>query len=149
MRRYLILTLVVVLAGILWISGCTTARQDALQRSMYVDDHPEISELTADAILNEQIVIGMSEEQVQVAWGKPVRAESTPEEGVAERWIYGNYFVGGNITSLYFDNDGLLMRYEVNNAKNIAHNGTFSQDGSQAALSRSDADFMMQKGTGP
>jgi outer membrane protein assembly factor BamE (lipoprotein component of BamABCDE complex) len=149
MRRYLILTLIVALAGILWISGCTTAEQGALERSLYVDDHPEISELMADAIINEQVVIGMTEDQVMVAWGKPVRAESTQEEGVAERWIYGNYFVGGNITSLYFDEDGKLARYEVNNQKNLTHNGTISTGGSQAALSRSDADFMMQKGSGP
>jgi hypothetical protein len=115
---------------------------------MYVDDHPEISELTADAILNEQIMIGMTDEQVQMAWGKPVRVESTPEENVSERWIYGNYFVGGNITSLYFDEDGLLARYEVDNQQNHALNGTFSQAGSQEALSRSDADVMMQKGPG-
>jgi outer membrane protein assembly factor BamE (lipoprotein component of BamABCDE complex) len=149
MRRYLILTLIVALAGILWISGCTTAEQGALERSLYVDDHPELSELTADAILNEQIVIGMTEEQVEMAWGKPVRAESTTEEGVAECWIYGNYFVGGNITNLYFDEDGRLTKYEVNDQKTLTHNGTISTGGSQAALSRSDADFMMQKGSGP
>jgi len=136
------------LAGILWISGCTTAEQGALQRSMYVDNHPEISELTADAILNEQIMIGMTDEQVEMAWGKPVRVESTQEENVSERWIYGNYFVGGNITSLYFDEDGLLARYEVDNQENHALNGTFSQAGSQGALSRSNADVMTQKGPG-
>lgn len=147
MRRYLILTLTVMLAGILWISGCTTAEQSAIHRSMYVDDHPELSELTADAILNQQIMIGMTDEQVEMAWGKPGRVESTPEESVAERWIYGNYFVGGNITSLYFDEDGLLARYEVDNQQNHALNGTFSQAGSQAALSRPDG-ALTQKGSG-
>ena len=144
MRRHLILTLTVVLAGILWISGCTTAEQGALQRSMYVDDHPEISELTADAILNEQIMIGMTDEQVEMAWGKPVRVESSPEESVSELWVYGNYFVGGNITSLYFDEEGLLARYEVDNQQNTALNGAYS-GGSQAALSRSEAGFVVEK----
>ena len=148
MRRHLILTLTVILAGILWISGCTTAKQGALQRTMYVDDHPELSELTADAILNEQIMIGMTDEQVEMAWGKPVRVESTPEENVSELWIYGNYFVGGNITSLYFNEDGLLARYEVDNQESHALNGTFSQAGSQGALSRPGGD-LSQKGAGP
>ncbi len=117
MRQRLFLTLAVLFAVALLFGGCSSTNRSAMQRSLYVDQHPEISEQVADAILNGQIMVGMSQEMVQVAWGKPVRMEAVTagNEDVAQHWIYGNYFVGGTITNLYFDSDNVLVRCEVKN----------------------------------
>ena len=127
MRQYLNIFLVVLVAGVL-VSGCATTNQAAVNRALFVDAHPELSELMADAILNGQIMVGMTQDMVSAAWGKPSRVEAIDEEDVVTRWIYGNYFVGGNITHLYFDLDTALVRYEVNSEPTHANNGTVSQD---------------------
>jgi hypothetical protein len=128
MRQYLNLFLVVLMAGVLVLSGCATTNQAAVNRAMFVDAHPELSELMADAILNGQIMVGMTEEMVAAAWGKPTRVEAIEDEDAPTRWIYGNYFVGGNITHLYFGLDKSLVRYEVNYEPTHANNGTVSGD---------------------
>jgi hypothetical protein len=125
MRQYLNIFLVVLVAGVL-VSGCATTNQAAVNRALFVDAHPELSELMADAILNGQIMVGMTGEMVSAAWGKPTRIEAVEENDVATRWIYGNYFVGGNITHLYFDLDNALVRYEVNYEPTHANNGSVS-----------------------
>jgi hypothetical protein len=128
MRQYLNIFLVVLMAGVLVLSGCATTNQAAMNRALFVDAHPELSELMADAILNGQIMVGMNQEMVSAAWGKPSRVEAIEEDDVVTRWIYGNYFVGGNITHLYFGADQALVRYEVNYEPTHANNGTVSQD---------------------
>jgi hypothetical protein len=153
MRQYLNLALVL-LAGVFLIAGCTTSDQAAIKRSLYVDEHPELPEMTAEAILNGQVMVGMTEEMVETAWGKPVRIEPVDKDDgpgdVAMRWIYGNYFVGGNITSLYFTEDGLLARYEVNNEDTHANSGVVSTAGNGTeTLTRSKSDdFLLGKGSG-
>jgi len=147
MRQYLILTLVFSLAGALMFIGCATVNQAAMQRSAYVDAHPELSELMADPINNGQIMVGMTSEMVQVAWGKPVRMETVEAEDAATQWIYGNYFVGGNITSLYFDQDNVLVRYEVNYDQTHANNGTVESNGSPRGT-LTGSDVLLSKGSG-
>jgi len=147
MRQYLILTLVFSLAGAFMVAGCATVNQAALQRSAYVDTHPELSELMAEAINNGQIMVGMSCEMVQVAWGKPVRMEAVDAEDAIVQWIYGNYFVGGNITSLYFDPEGKLVRYEVNYQQTHANNGTVDTQGSPRGTFTG-SDVLLSKGAG-
>jgi hypothetical protein len=143
MRQYLIQTLVVLLAGVLLVAGCTTADQAAMKRSLYVDEHPELPELMAEAILNGQIMVGMTEKMVETAWGKPARIEAvTEQEPVTSRWIYGNYFVGGNITSLYFSEEGLLARYEVDNQQTHTNNGILSE-GAETVRTRSGDEFLL------
>jgi hypothetical protein len=133
MRQYLITFLVVLIAGVL-VSGCATTNQAALNRTLFVDAHPELSELMADAILNGQIMVGMTEEMVSAAWGRPSRVEAVEEDDAVSRWIYGNYFVGGNITHLYFDTDKALVRYEVNYEPTHANNGTVSGNSSETGV---------------
>lgn len=147
MRQYLNLTLVFSLAGAFMLAGCSTVNHAALQRGAYVDAHPELSELMADAITNGQIMVGMNTEMVQIAWGKPVRVESVNAEDASTQWIYGNYFVGGNITSLYFDQDGTLVRYEVNYQQTHANNGTIETKGSPRGTFTG-SDVLLSKGSG-
>lgn len=128
------LTLVVVLAGVLLVAGCATTNHVAMERALYVQQHPDLSEQMADAILNGQIMVGMTKEMVQTAWGKPVRCEAVdctklkpqPEDTITERWIYGNYFVGGTITNLYFDDEGTLVRYEVRDESTHANTSSLT-----------------------
>ena len=99
-------------------------------------------------------MVGMTEEMVETAWGKPVRIEPVDEAGSGDdavRWIYGNYFVGGNITNLYFTKDGLLARYEVNREETHANGGVVSTAGTGTGtetLARSGADVLLGKGSG-
>jgi hypothetical protein len=139
MRQYLVLTLVVTMAGGILVAGCTT-NSASVKRMAYVDEHPELPELMADAITNGQIMVGMTEEMVEVSWGKPARVDDVSEniEDATVQWIYGNYFTGGNITTLFFDEQGTLLRYEVNNAPAHANTGTVETGAtstSQAAVS--------------
>lgn len=112
MRKCLTFIGISLLAGVLF-AGCATTNGALLQREAYVMDHPDLSEVQAEAILAGQIMLGMSEEMVNVAWGSPTRIESVRQDDAVTHWIYGNYFVGGSLTSLYFDLEGQLVRYEV------------------------------------
>lgn len=118
MCRRLLLLVGVLCAGVLLVVGCGTVDTGAQRRALYVDQHPELTDDMVESILNERIAVGMSQEMVTVAWGKPGRVEPVePVEGAdtnfAELWIYGNYFVGGTITNLFFDADKVLVKYEV------------------------------------
>jgi hypothetical protein len=146
MRRYLGFILVAGFAGGILLAGCASTNRAAIERSLYVDKHPTLSEQMAEAILNGQIMVGMTEEMVQVAWGKPVRVEDVSEEEAAKHWIYGNYFVGGTITNLYFDPDGVLLRCEV---KNQTSGATMSQApmADSADKIKAGADGSLQKGS--
>lgn len=148
MRQYLSAALVVLVAGVFLISGCTTTSTAVKNRTFYVDAHPELSEMMAEAILNGQIMVGMSHEMVTASWGNPSRIEAVQEEGVTAHWIYGNYFVGGNITDLFFDAGGKLVRYEVNYEPTHANNGTVSTKGDSPSTLLSGSDGSLTKGTG-
>jgi hypothetical protein len=63
---------------------------------------------------------------VQVAWGKPVHSSQVSELDAVSEWTYGNVFMGGNITNLFFDTAGLLVRYEVNYQPSSANGGNVS-----------------------
>jgi outer membrane protein assembly factor BamE (lipoprotein component of BamABCDE complex) len=149
MRRTFTLALVVLAVVALVAAGCTTVDRAAMKRSLYVDQHPDLPEMMAEAILSGQIMVGMSDEMVQTAWGKPVRVESVQADDAAARWIYGNYFVGGNITSLYFDARGTLVRYEVNYQQAHASNsGTVSPTGKEVPVGTlSGSETLLSKGS--
>ena len=112
-RSPLTVLLLVVLAGLFLLAGCSTAENDARRRMEYVDAHPELSDLLVDTILAEQVQVGMSTEMVEVSWGKPSRVQTLKDEETPTLWVYGNAWVGGPLTSLYFDPEGTLVRYEV------------------------------------
>lgn len=124
MRQNLTICLVVLTASAFLFAGCATTGSTNAKRSMYVDAHPELPEIMAEAILNGQIMVGMTYDMVQAAWGKPSRSEPVQEEDAVTNWIYGNYFVGGTITNLYFDAEGNLVRYEVNHQPTHANSGS-------------------------
>lgn len=145
MRQILTLSLVGMVA--LFVGGCATVDQGAAKRALYVDQHPELPSVMADAIRDGQITVGMTQEMVQVAWGKPVRVQPLSVAEAASEWTYGNYFLGGNITSLYFDTAGLLVRYEVNYQPASASGGNVVKDVEPADyLSGSDGSLSKETG---
>lgn len=115
------------------VSGCATTNRAAQLREAYVVEHPSLTEMQADAILNGRITIGMTEEMVVAAWGVPTRVQPVKdsEDGAQNQWFYGNYFVGGSITGLYFDKAGMLLRFEVSGEPNAANSvsGSLADNG--------------------
>ena len=153
MSQRLTLILVVALAGVFLVTGCATTDRAAQQRNLFVDTHPDLTEQEADAILNGRVMVGMNREMVEVAWGKPVRCEKVDsdklkaevEEEITDLWIYGNYFVGGTITSLYFDEDGQLVRYEVWDQSTNANSSSLSMDKQSAEGVKVGADGSLER----
>lgn len=133
--RYLNLSLVILFVGVFVITGCSSLNRTLMARTLFVDDHPELSEMQADAILNGQIMVGMTHEMVTAAWGKPSRIETIEANDASKQWIYGNYFVGGTITNLFFGFEGQLIRYEVNYEPTHANGGSIAgADGSAGSV---------------
>jgi hypothetical protein len=147
MRQILTLSLVALVAAFA-LSACSSLDQGAMKRAMYVDQHPELPATMADAIRDGQITVGMTQEMVQVAWGKPVRTEQLSKGDAASQWSYGNVFLGGNITSLYFDMAGLLVRYEVNYQPTSANGGNVQIENPNPAGYTSGSDGTITKNGG-
>lgn len=145
MRGHLTLVLVALTIGAL-IAGCAVTDKAAMKRGLYVDQHPELSESVIDALMNGRVMVGMTQEMVQVAWGKPVRVEPVSNEDVDSHWIYGNYFVGGTTTSLFFDLDGILVRYEIKSQQGSGNSASLSQAGNGPDAVRVGADGSLEKG---
>jgi hypothetical protein len=77
------------------------------RREFYVGKHPEINQRFKELILNGQIAIGMTEEQVLASWGWPWDSNKTVGQwGIYEQWIYGSISYG-SMTFLYFENGSL------------------------------------------
>jgi len=146
--RSVTLALLVLVAGVLVLSGCAS-NQAETRRTTFVDEHPDLSEVMAEAILNGQIMVGMSEEMVKSSWGSPARVGTASDEDDAKvQWIYGNYFVGGNITNLYFDEKGTLLRYDVNYQPAHADGGTVSSTDDVTKGTLSGNDVLLSKESG-
>jgi len=96
-------------------SGCASqggppAGRDT--RTLFVTQHPEVSSNFAQAILAGNIIVGMSRDMVEAAWGEPTRIMKDRTDGKGdEKWIYGNYLVNNAVTHLYFKT-GELVLYE-------------------------------------
>lgn len=87
-----------------------TARQAKIRhevarvREQYVRAHPELPESVRMAILDQQVVPGMTRETAFVSLGVPERVtKSVTFAGTSEQWAYPGRF-------LYFE-DGILSHY--------------------------------------
>lgn len=64
---------------------------------------PDTPARIADAIQQQEVVLGMTAEQVKLSWGKPEDVNRTVGSwGVHEQWVYGRKFVyleNGKVTS--------------------------------------------------
>ena len=83
---------------------------DQRRRIKYVKNHPNISNKFKSAILNGEIILGMTDEIVIASWGYPDDKNRTVGSwGIHEQWIYSNGVK--SITYLYFEN-GILKSWQ-------------------------------------
>jgi outer membrane protein assembly factor BamE (lipoprotein component of BamABCDE complex) len=70
------------------LAGCATT----INKQEYINKHPQLTEETKQAILNSKVYIGMTKEQVETSWGKPISISTTISSlGNVELWWYGEY----------------------------------------------------------
>lgn len=75
------------------------------KRIRYIEEHPELEERIKTAIRFGDLIIGMTEEQAILVWGRPIRTNRTVTRGgVREQWVYGSsgpfvYFENGRLTA--------------------------------------------------
>jgi len=108
--------LMIIMVGLLLAGGCMTAKQRegqelkrAIRLNKIFDQNPEWSWAVRDSIMNEQIRLGMTKEQVVLSLGFPPKypygiSRTITTFGVTEVWPYD---VGYGGPWLYFD-DGIL-----------------------------------------
>ena len=79
-----------------------------IRRNRYIENNPDIDPRIRNAINSENIILGMTQEQVIMSLGKPDDINRTVGEwGVHEQWIYGTipysrylYFENYKLTSM-------------------------------------------------
>lgn len=72
----------------LLVINCTTANL-IKRRQGYINSHSELEPAIRDAIINGEILIGMTTEQVLASRGRPLNINSsTGEWGIHEQWVY-------------------------------------------------------------
>lgn len=82
--------------------------QKLKEREDYVASRPSLHPRIRDAILEESIVTGMTQDDVKTSWGNPKRSNrSVGIWGVHEQWIYHDTFY------LYFENGTLTSWQEI------------------------------------
>lgn len=75
------------------------------RRDSFVGSHPSLSLKFKNAILDGQVVLGMTEDMVTASWGAPDDINRTVTTlMVHEQWVYGQVY-------LYFD-DGILTAFQ-------------------------------------
>lgn len=78
-------------------------REAAEVRERYIQAHPELAENVRAAILNQQVIPGMTAETVFVSLGVPERAtKRVSAAGTSEQWSYAGrtlYFYEGILSS--------------------------------------------------
>ena len=79
-------------------------RHEQTMREAYVSSHSELPENFKSAILANQVVIGMTTNDVIAAWPRVDRINRFVDiRGTSEQWIYGDtylYFTEGILTSI-------------------------------------------------
>jgi hypothetical protein len=106
------------MVAVLGLTGCTTTPQvTADSRSTWVTEHPETPSTFVPAILDGQIMVGMSTEMVTAAWGAPTRVDVVRHDVRYDtKWVYGNYLANSAVSHLYFK-DGRMEMFEFVDTK--------------------------------
>lgn len=81
--------------------------------NLYFEQNPDLSESIKNCILNEEIKIGITKEQVLLSLGNPADIHRTVSSaGVNEQWVYGDVTAFSNsMRYLYFEN-GVLTSWQ-------------------------------------
>jgi len=93
-------------AEMLWCCvECEELKQDHVRRTAYISTYITISDRVRDCIMAGKVFLGMTKQQCQASWGRPVDInESVGSWGVHEQWVYGHQY-------LYFEN-GILTSWQ-------------------------------------
>lgn len=85
------------------LSAC---ENPGIRREDMLAEHPEWDSKTAELIKHGYLAPGMTQEQVQAAWGKPCRScVGTTKGKWGEAWEYATQMV-------FFDTNGKLTRWQ-------------------------------------
>ena len=92
-----------------------SSRADQQVRQVYVQAFPKLTSELRDDIRHGRVRVGMTPEQVRIAWGKPWEIHSLgTAPNVTEQWVYPSrhmlYFESGKLTS--FEVSGKTLKAE-------------------------------------
>lgn len=92
----------------LMLCGCATMFVN--RRQAYVDAHPDLSEKTKQAILNGEVFVSMTKEEVIASWGDTnQKNQSISFLGTSEIWTYGGCSqYGCNMNMVTFAGDRVI-----------------------------------------
>ncbi len=99
------LVLLLVGGALLFIGKRASQHEDALQADRAAATADAETKAKEAAIAAKQVLVGMTREEVERAWGKPDRVDrSSSGAGVREQWAYENgayvYFGNEKVTSI-------------------------------------------------
>jgi len=92
-----------IIAALLLLLSCTPPKKHLRQR--YVNDTPELKSEIRKAILDGDVIEGMTKEQVYASWATPLFKGEKKENGITyEYWTYPE-MKSSPFVELYFRND--------------------------------------------
>jgi len=99
------LVILAVGAGLYFIGARVSKHEDALQAESAATAAAADAKVREAAIAAKQVLVGMTREEVERAWGKPDRVDrSSSGAGVREQWAYESgfyvYFGNEKVTSI-------------------------------------------------
>ena len=86
----------IVIALVIWV--VVKQYSDSKRKASIMARKNEWGESVCETILNKRITIGMNEEMVTLAWGRPAKVETkeVSASGQKIRWVYGRPRKGAN-----------------------------------------------------
>ena len=107
-RRVLIggcLVIFLVVGGLFLVGERARKHEDTLRAEKAAETSKAETQTIESAIAAKQVIVGMTREDVERAWGKPERVNrSTSGAGVREQWVYESglyvYFGAEKVTSV-------------------------------------------------
>ena len=105
MKKYFLL-FITMLILVLFFSNCAPRYANFATRKDYVDAHPELTSEIRTAILQGNLILSMTQDQVRASWGEPHKVNRTVGiDTIWEEWIYST----SRTKYVYFQN-GIMIR---------------------------------------
>lgn len=99
------LVILMVVGGLIFVGERARRSEDSMRAELAAKASGAESRKIEAAIAAKQVLVGMTREEVERAWGKPDRTDrSSSGAGVREQWAYANgsyvYFGNEKVTSV-------------------------------------------------
>lgn len=99
------LVILLVVGGLIFMGERARKHEDTLKAENAASVAAAEAKVRAEAIAAKQVLVGMTREEVERAWGKPDRVDrSSSGAGVREQWAYDSgfyvYFGEEKVTSI-------------------------------------------------